>query len=140
MKIVSPYARRRPRIEIIPLIDIMFFLLATFVMVSMSMIKNRGIPVHLPIAASGAPQETKAFATVTVTESGNIYLDHQPMDLEQLKARLEARKQEDPALRVFIHGDERATFGQAIRVLDQVRRLGITKVVIQTRPDSTAKQ
>ncbi len=53
MKIPSPRAARKARIEIIPLIDIIFFLLATFVMMSLSMIKNRGIPVNLPVASSG---------------------------------------------------------------------------------------
>ena len=139
MRIPLPSARRRARIEIIPLIDIMFFLLATFAMVSLSMIKNRGITVHLPMAGSRAPQETKMFTTVTVAESGAIYLDQQPMDLETLKTQLEARKQADSELRVFINGDERATFGQMILVLDQVRLLGIAKVAIQTRTPSTAE-
>lgn len=55
-KIPSPRSNKRARIEIIPLIDIIFFLLATFVMVSLSMVQNRGIPVTLPAAATGAPQ------------------------------------------------------------------------------------
>ena len=133
MQIPSPITKRRPRIEIIPLIDIMFFLLATFVMVSLSMSKNRGIAVSLPMAASSTPQEQKTLATVTVTEAGRIYLDQQPMDLETLSIRLQELKRKDPELRVSIHGDERAMFGQAIQVLDQVRLLGITKVAIQTR-------
>jgi biopolymer transport protein ExbD len=53
--IPSPRGQKRARIEIIPLIDIMFFLLATFVMVSLSMVKNQGIPVRLPSAATGQP-------------------------------------------------------------------------------------
>ena len=138
MKIPQSYARRRPRIEIIPLIDIMFFLLATFVMVSLSMIKNRGILVNLPPAASGAPQEHKAFATVTVTEAGAIYLNQQPADLETLSVRLQAMKQADPELRVFLQGDQGARFGEAIRVLDAIRLRGVTKVAIQTRSVSPA--
>jgi len=54
-----PSVRRRARIEIIPLIDIIFFLLATFVMVSTSMIKNLGITVQLPVASTSAPQDRK---------------------------------------------------------------------------------
>ena len=69
--------RRRARIEIVPLIDIIFFLLATFVMVSLSMIKNRGVPVNLPTAASAVAQERKSYVAVTVTEPGDVYLDKQ---------------------------------------------------------------
>ena len=133
MRIPAPEIRRRARIEIIPLIDIMFFLLATFVMVSLSMIKNRGITVHLPVAASGTPQEQPMLATVTLTEAGAIYLDQQPVDLPTLRGRLEELKRANPELGVSLHGDEGALFGQAIHVLDEVRLLGIPKVAIQTR-------
>jgi biopolymer transport protein ExbD len=135
-----PCARKRARIEIIPLIDIMFFLLATFVMVSLSMIKNTGIPVNLPVAASGAPQERTGAATITVAESGEIFLNQDPVDLESLKTRLTKMKTEAPDLRVFLHGDERAFFGSAIDVLDEIRLLGITKVAVQTRaPAASAR-
>ncbi|MGB8466262.1 MAG: biopolymer transporter ExbD, partial [Terrimicrobiaceae bacterium] len=73
MKIPSPRATRKARIEIIPLIDIIFFLLATFVMMSLSMIKNRGIPVNLPVASSGVAQERKDYAAITVTAEGVLY-------------------------------------------------------------------
>lgn len=133
MRIPAPQVRRRARIEIIPLIDIMFFLLATFMMVSLSMIKNRGIPVHLPSAASSAKQERKTIATITVTEKGEIYLDKEPVGLSALTSRLTAMKRGEPDLQVFINGDERAPLGSVTRVLDEVRLLGITKVAIQTR-------
>jgi biopolymer transport protein ExbD len=134
MRIPLPAARRRPRIEIVPLIDIVFFLLATFVMVSLSMVKNRGIAVRLPAAATGTPQDRRVFAAVSVTGDGRLYLDKEPVSLEELSARLTARRAADDRLRVFIHGDEQASFGHAIRVLDEVRRVGITDVSIQTRP------
>lgn len=134
MRIPSRQGRRRARIEIIPLIDIMFFLLATFVMVSLSMIKNKGIPVHLPVAASAALQERKStYATITITEEGEIYLDKESLGLKKLSSRLAQMKRSEPDLRVFINGDERAPFGSVTQVLDEVRLLGITKVAIQTR-------
>lgn len=140
MRIPLPAARRRPRIEVIPLIDIVFFLLATFVMVSLSMVKNRGIAVRLPTAVTGAPQDRRAMAAVSVLGDGRVYLDKEPVRLEELGARLAARQAGDERLRVFIHGDEQSSFGQAIRVLDEVRRVGITDVSIQTRtPEPGAK-
>lgn len=132
MRIPLPNARKRARIEIIPLIDIVFFLLATFVMVSLSMIKNQAIPVHLPSASTSAALDRKVSVALSVTEEGAIYLDQDAIHLEDLPARLKQLKNSDPDLKVFIHGDERASFGIAIQVLDAVRKQGISKVAIQT--------
>jgi biopolymer transport protein ExbD len=123
---------RRARIEVIPLIDIMFFLLATFMMVSLSMVKNQGIAVTLPKAATGQPQPAAASATVTVTERGQVYLNQAPVDFETLTERLEALHAQDPELRVVFNGDELAYFGDVVKALDQTRKVGIAKVAIQT--------
>ncbi len=134
MIIPSPRGARRARIEIIPLIDIMFFLLATFVMVSLSMIKNKGIPVNLPVASTGSPQDRKHHVAISVTEVGELYLDKEAVSLAALPDRLKALRQKDPEIRIFINGDEKADFGLAIRALDLVRQAGITKVAIETKP------
>ncbi len=133
MRIPVPFGRKKARIEIIPLIDVVFFLLATFVMVSLSMVRNQGIPVNLPAAATSVPQDRKTQATVTVTEDDNLYLNKEQVSLAELKRRLGEMKLADPELRVFIQGDEKAALGSAIQVLDEVRKLGITKVAIQTK-------
>ncbi len=134
MNIPSIRPQRRARIEIIPLIDIMFFLLATFVMVSLSMVKNRGIPVVLPAASTGTPQEHTDHVTVSIAETGQLYLDKREMPQEQLTAELRALHGANPELRVFIQGDENARLGLAITLLDELRRLGITRVAFETRP------
>ena len=133
MRITSPYPRKRARIEIIPLIDIIFFLLATFVMVSLSMVKNQGITVKLPTAVTSAPEDRKLSVTVSINETGQIYLDTELMSMENLQGRLSKLKRENPNLTVFINGDERADFGKAIEVFDQIRLIGITKVSVQTK-------
>ncbi|MEI9892581.1 MAG: biopolymer transporter ExbD [Chthoniobacter sp.] len=133
MTIPSPRAQKRARIEIIPLIDIVFFLLATFVMVSLSMVKNQGISVNLPVAATSAAQERKDYTTISVNEKGDYFFNKEPVTLEQLPARLAALKNTDPDPRVFINGDQKAEFGKAIAVLDEVRKLGISKVAIETK-------
>ena len=129
----SPRGKTRPRLEIIPFIDIMFFLLATFMMVSLSMIKNEGLPVHLPQTASTVAESRLSSVTVTITEDGSMYLDKQLMTLNDLKNRLSVLKNEDPEFKVFINGDRHAFFGQAVEVLDEIRLLGISKVSIQTK-------
>ncbi|MDO8675825.1 MAG: biopolymer transporter ExbD [Candidatus Omnitrophota bacterium] len=140
MRIPLPVAKKRPRIEIIPLIDIIFFLLATFVMVSLSMVRNQGISVHLPAAATSTAQEPKAPAvTLTVTDQGDVYLDKESVTFEAMSARLKQMKAQDPDIKVFINGDEKAYFGKAIAVLDEVRRLGIAKVSIRTKAAASSR-
>jgi biopolymer transport protein ExbD len=132
--IPSPRSKRRARIEIIPLIDIIFFLLATFVMVSLSMVKNRGIHVNLPGASTGTPQEPGDFATVSIDAAGALYFNKEPVTPAQLGDDLKQLVAGDRDSRLFINGDTKADFGAAIAVLDQVRSLGITKIAIETQP------
>ena len=131
MKIPSTVAER-PRIEVIPLIDIIFFLLATFVMVSLSMVKNQGISITLPTAATGRPQQTAPSVTVTVTEDGHLYLNEAAVSVETLSERLKALRRNDPELRVMFNGDAMAYFGDVVKALDETRKVGIEKVAIQT--------
>lgn len=133
MNIPSPRTSRRARIEIIPLIDIIFFLLATFMMVSMSMIKNQGIMVNLPVASTGSPQERSEYASISITADTGYFFNKEPVSSEQLVERLAALKASDPEPRVYINADAKAEFGQAVSVLDEARKLGITKVAIETR-------
>ena len=133
MRLSLPVAKRKARIEIIPLIDIVFFLLATFVMVSLSMVKNQGVPVRLPSAATSVPEERRSAVTVTITEAGKLYLDKEAMPLEELKSRLASMHASDPELKIFVNGDEHAYFGQAVEILDEVRAMGIKKVSVQTK-------
>jgi len=126
--------KRHARIEIIPLIDIVFFLLATFVMVSISMVKQMGIPVVLPSASTGAPQEKKEHVVVTISEAGQFYLDKTEMTQEDLFGKIRLLKFQNPDLPILINGDAGARLGLAIQVLDEARRLGITKVAFETAP------
>lgn len=134
MKIANSYVKRKARIEIIPLIDIIFFLLATFVMVSLSMIKNTGVPVRLPTAATALPQERRNPVTISVTRSGEIFVEKNLVNSEELKIQLNLLKAKEPDPQIFIHGDEETAFKNMMAVMDAVRSLGITKVSMQTRP------
>lgn len=133
MKIPATFQRKRARIEIIPLIDIIFFLLATFVMVSLSMVKNQGIMVNLPAAVTGQVLDRTVIKTVTVTKSGEVFLDKENLGLDGVSSRLAALKAREAELKVLVNGDDAADFGLVIKVLDEIRRLGISKVAIQTK-------
>jgi biopolymer transport protein ExbD len=136
----SPRASRKPRIEIIPLIDIIFFLLATFVMVSLSMVKNRSIPVNLPAAATAGPQQRDDYVALTLTRGGELFFNKEKIGRDQLAVRLRAFAAAHPDPRVFISGDEQAAFGDAVAVLDEVREVGITRVAIETRAKAPAER
>jgi biopolymer transport protein ExbD len=133
MYIASPRPKRRARIEIIPLIDIMFFLLATFLMVSLSMIRNQGISVNLPIASTSAAQDREEYASITVTEKGEYFWNKQPANLAAVIDHLRQLKQSQTDPKVFINGDAKAHFEDIVSVLDEARKIGITKVAIETQ-------
>ena len=134
MKIPFESPQRRPRIEIIPLIDVIFFLLASFLMVSLSMVKNQGIPVRLPVAATGKPNLSDSPVTVTVSRKGALYLNKQAMSFDGLRRQLQALQRREPDLKVILQGDAGATFGDVVKALDEMRRLGIERVAMQTTP------
>jgi biopolymer transport protein ExbD len=134
----SPRTRRRARIEIIPLIDVIFFLLATFMMVSLSMIQNRGIPVQLPAAATAEALESGAFATITIAADGALFFDAEPVDLAALGRRLGELRASSAEPRVRIGGDEHALLGRALEVLDLARIHGIERIAVETRTKPSA--
>ena len=133
MRIPLPAVKRKARIEIIPLIDIVFFLLATFVMVSLSMVQNQGISVNLPKAGSGVPQSRSLMTTVSIASDGTVFVNKERTDLETMKHRLAALKSQEADLKVSIQADENTNFGYAVRVMDEIRKLGVQKLSIQTR-------
>jgi len=131
-----PGENAEARIEIIPLIDIMFFLLASFMLVSLSMVNLRSVKVDLPSASSASPDNTKDLADISVDKSGSLYLDKKPIAGNELVRALAAEYQANPKLRVMIDGDRQARHGDIIRALDLVRSAGIDKVAFDIRPQS----
>lgn len=127
---------RKARIEIIPLIDIIFFLLATFIMVSLSMSKNQGVQVALPAAGSAASlgdqQELDKAVTLSVNEKGDVFYNKDKITLAQLPLRLQTFKSTSKDPKVIINGDTGADFKCVVGVLDEVRKVGIAKVGINT--------
>jgi biopolymer transport protein ExbD len=124
------------RIEIIPLIDIMFFLLAAFMLVSLSMVNMKSVPVHLPSATSASMETKQGFVNLSVDVKGRVYWDREPIGSNELIGRLSVQYQSNKTLRVFISGDTEARHGDMIQVLDWVRSSGVQKVAFETRsPD-----
>lgn len=121
------------RIEIIPLIDIMFFLLAAFMLVSLSMVNLKSVKVNLPTATTVTADPQRDLASLTVNKTGLAYLDAQPIGPNELAVALAARLKTQPNLRVLISGDRDARHGDVVRVLDIVRATGVQNVAFELR-------
>jgi biopolymer transport protein ExbD len=128
--------KKGARIEIIPLIDIIFFLLATFIMVSLSMTKNQGVQVALPAAGSAASlgdnQEMEKAVTLSVNDKGEVFFNKDKITIAQLPMRLQTYKAQSKDPKVVINSDAGADFKFVVGVLDEVRKIGISKVGIST--------
>jgi biopolymer transport protein ExbD len=127
---------KKARIEIIPLIDIIFFLLATFIMVSLSMTKNQGVTVALPAASTAASlgdqQEIEKAVTLTVNGKGDVFYNKEKITFAQLPMRLQTLKSTSKDPKVILNSDAGADFKNVVAVLDEVRKIGIPKVGINT--------
>ncbi|HZZ18963.1 MAG TPA: biopolymer transporter ExbD [Opitutaceae bacterium] len=128
---------KKARIEIIPLIDVIFFLLATFVLFTLSLNKSQGLHVALPSSETGEPRDPSGSATITVTSEGTMAWDKDPITLDEFLTRLKAFHIEHPDdARILINGDTEASFSSVIYVFDEVRKVGIQKVLIETQAKS----
>jgi len=134
MKIRSPIARKRTRLEIIPLIDIMFFLLASFMMVSLQMQKVRTLKAGLPTATLANASTKPDIVNLTVDQDGQVLLDQKPISFPDLYTVLTNRHSLNASLPVYISGTRDATHGSIIYVLDFVKRAGIERVAIAVKP------
>jgi biopolymer transport protein ExbD len=128
----GPGGKKRARIEIIPLIDVIFFLLATFVLFTLSLNKSNGITVKLPTAESSEPRDPAGTTTISVTDEGTIAWNKDLITLDEFLIRLQQFKRENPDGRILINGDERAFFAQAVYIFDEARKAGFTKIFIET--------
>jgi len=138
MKMRSPIPKKHARIEIIPLIDIMFFLLASFMMVSLSQTHMKGIRVNLPSANTPPPPPTekKDYVSVRVAEGGLIYFDNVPVNYDEVHMKLDQMHRANPDIKISLSAETLALHGQVIDVLDKIRTVGITKVGYQIKTAS----
>src|SRR5690349_15530240 len=110
---VGPGGVKRARIEIIPLIDVIFFLLATFVLFTLSLNKSNGVTVQLPISTTGETRDPSGTVTVSVTDEGTLAWNKELVTLDEFLVRLQQYHQAEPDGRILINGDQRAFFAQA---------------------------
>jgi biopolymer transport protein ExbD len=125
--------RKRPKkhakIEVVPLIDVVFFLLATFVMVSLSMTKNEGITVNNPAASTASPKDNKdTTLTLSLAQTGEIFFNKEKINAAQLPLRLQNFKSANKDGQVVVNGDGEVPYKFIVTVLDEARKAGFTKI------------
>ena len=146
----SSGSQKKARIEIIPLIDIMFFLLASFMLVSLSLVKLQGAKVELPTASKPMSQDMNKpdFTTVSVDKDGKIFWtangskDKDELSLDELRKRsiklYTDGKNSGNDAKVYINGDQGVEYRKMIEVMDKLRKSGLTKVTFAVKaPPST---
>ncbi len=128
-------AKKKARIEIIPMIDTMFFLLVFFMIATLSMTMQPGLPVNLPEAGS-ATDKISEPVSLTITESGDLFYNKEMIILSQLKNRLVklSRTTKEPS--IVINADEQVAHGIVVKVMDTVRLSGIHNMAIATKPET----
>ena len=125
--------RKNARIELIPLIDIIFLLLVFFIYSMLSMAVYRGIPVTLPNAESDENEKEQALF-ITVDKYGNVFVDKALIDRDELLNRLKRDQTDFPQKTAIISGDGDSPYKVFIDVLDKVRLAGFKKVSMEAKP------
>jgi biopolymer transport protein ExbD len=128
----------KARIEIIPMIDVIFFLLVFFMVSTLSMTINRGLPVNLPTAAT-SQKDLREHLNLTLTQEGDILLNKEPMTLYDLGPRVKIALASEPELMVIINADGDVRHHAVVEVMDELRLAGVARLAIAVRPDRKAR-
>lgn len=131
MQIRSLQTEEKPLLMIVPMIDIIFFLLVFFMMSMLTMVSQKTIPLQLP-QTSAAKVDTTKTVPVSIRSDGTLFLEDHPTTLDALQSELTALRSGDDRLTVVLRGDTSAQYGIVIAVLDRIRLCGIDRVSIAT--------
>ena len=122
----------KARIEIIPMIDVIFFLLVFFMLSTLSMTISRGLPVNLPTAAT-AQKEARENVNLTVTQDGKLFLNKQPITMQDMGQRVKAAVASDPQLTVVVNADGQVLHSTVVDILDELRLAGVSGLAIAVK-------
>lgn len=116
----------KPEVMIIPMIDIMFFLLVFFMISTLYMVDMKTVPVNLP-KAQQAEMQAKVTYLVTMKADGSLYLEDTPITQEELVAKAMAEQKRNPQFSIVLRADQGLDYGKVMAFLDTMRAKGITK-------------
>ncbi len=134
MHLGSPVKRKKARIEIIPLIDVMFFLLAAFMMVSLTLQKLKTLKMDLPSSVAAKSDKKPDIVTVDITKAGDLKVEGKPVTLIELEELVKKRFEANTNLPVYLKPDQGTPYGRTVAILDTVKSLGISKVSFNIDP------
>jgi len=121
---------RPPRVEMLPLIDVVFLLLVVFIYAMLSMAVHKGMPVDLPVSGQIRPEQEQPLS-VTIEADGALFLDKVPVSLENLAARLKLQPGLNSETGVLLFADRRVSYQQLFDVLDRIRQAGLHRISLQ---------
>ena len=125
-------ALEKARIEIIPMIDVIFFLLVFFMVSTLSMTINRGLPVNLPTAAT-SQKGLRDNVSLTVQQDGKMFLNKEPITLQDMGQRVKAALASDPQRAVVINADGQVLHSTVVDILDELRQAGVSGLAIAVK-------
>lgn len=131
MNIRSLRTTNKPKLMIIPMIDIIFFLLVFFMMSMLSMVVQKSMPVNLPTATASSVDLQRKIP-ITITADGKIYVEQDAYDLNGMAKRLEAEKAKGGDLTIILKADQRAQYGEFVQVLDTLKNMQLNKIAVAT--------
>lgn len=121
---------RKVRIEMLPLIDIVFLLLVFFIYAMLSMAVHRGLPVLLPTSAS-AKIDKELIISVTIKSDETIYVDKEQIGLNDLTSLLKTKAETDKDVGILLFADRSLSYQKLFQVLDQIKMAGIHRISLQ---------
>ncbi len=138
MRLSESLLEQKPRVELLPLLDVMFLLLVFFIFAMLTMVVHRGVEVALPGAAT-AELDTQPAIHISIDAEGRISFEGEPVSIEALPARVASVRSSADERPVFIRGDRRADLGIALSVLDALRGAGIEQVSFASAQEGSGK-
>ena len=130
MKLRNYRETKQPDLNIIPMIDIMFFLLVFFMLSTMYMVEQKTIPVNLPQATSAIDNKTNF--TVTLKDDGSIYLEDQQTDIQTLLMQATKEQKNNPSFAIIIRADKDINYDKVVSFIDTLKKAGITRFGLAT--------
>ena len=126
-----------PRVEMLPLIDVVFLLLVVFIYTMLSMAVHKGLPVALPVSSQGERLKAKStLLSVTVKVDGRVYLNKQPVPLEELSTALKAQAGDNQQRGVLLFADRRLSYQKLLHVLDKIKEADLTHINLQVADEA----
>ncbi|MBS6392326.1 MAG: biopolymer transporter ExbD [Veillonella sp.] len=131
MQLRSLRTTNKPKLMIIPMIDIIFFLLVFFMMSMLSMVVQKSVPINLP-SSQTAKVDIQKKVPITVTADGSIYVEQTKTTIDGMIKYLQIEQGKGTEMTVVLRGDKAVQYGRFVQVLDTLKQMNITKIAIAT--------